>query len=369
MKLSINSQLSTLNSSSIATCIAGNVAPIEQGNEWLQISPFGEFPHPDGLQKFQRANAEKMVAEFNSLAGRMARLFRGLPVFAGHPDVDPESYPDDRRLGKITALEVRDDGLYGKVQWNNLGEENLREGYRPFPSPAWRAPRRTDGTIDPVELISVGLTNSPNIRGVQPWTNEDNKTKTTSNMPPWLLELLGLPADATEEQIRSAVTAKLSAANNAGEMEQKKKEAETAAQNAQTRITELEGKFTTANAATKAAQNAHAKTLLDAAVADGRITAAERATHETAFNSDFGAASTALATLKPKLNTKEIEIAGTRVEISNAEARKRVIDEAVSAHMAKHNCDFNIAWNAVKNDPRYAQVFAAMRQPKGAACK
>lgn len=349
--------------------VAENIAPIEAGNEWLMIAPYGDHPHSAGLQKFHRANAEKMVAEFNSVAGRMARLFRGLPVYAGHPDVDPENYPDDRRLGKVTALEAREDGLYGKVSWNKLGQENLEEGYRPYPSPAWRAPKRNDGSLDPQELISIGLTNTPNILGSRPWTNSESQTQqpateppANNTMPPWLIELLGLSADATEEQVKSALTAKLSAANNMDE--EKQREMEQAMNTATARITELEGQLTAANTANTAALELLRNTLLDAAINDGRITAADRPAHETAFKTDFTVAANALKALKPKLNTQGIEIAGTRVAINTAQERQRIISDAVAEHQAKHQCSYEVAYNAVKKDAKYKAVFDAMNKPK-----
>jgi hypothetical protein len=136
---------------------------------WLQICPWGEFDNQVGLQRVARDQGETMVTAFNSLLGRMGRLFRGVPVFVGHPDVDPNKYPDKRRYGKITAMEAREDGLYSKVAWNDLGQQNLKEGYYLYPSPVWVLKRRPGGIVEPCELISVGLTNFPNIQKVQPW--------------------------------------------------------------------------------------------------------------------------------------------------------------------------------------------------------
>lgn len=152
----------------VTQLLACNARPVD-GGEWQQISPYGEFPHPLGMQRFQRPQADGLVKAFNSLLGRLGNLFRGVPIFVGHPDMDATKYTDHRRRGKLLALEAREDGLWGKPEWNALGNENIAEGYHVYPSPVW-AFRKSPGWIEPTELLSVGLTNFPNIQGVRPWT-------------------------------------------------------------------------------------------------------------------------------------------------------------------------------------------------------
>lgn len=150
------------------TIIATNLRPIEEG-EWLQISPWGEFPNEVGLQRMTRQRGDMMVTAFNSFGGRLGRFFKGVPIYVGHPDRDRIKYPDHRRYGKITDLEARDDGLYGKVAWNDLGKTNFEQGYHVYPSAVWACDPTEPGVIEPAELVSVGLTNFPNIDGVRPW--------------------------------------------------------------------------------------------------------------------------------------------------------------------------------------------------------
>ena len=115
-----------------------------------------------------------MVKGFNSTLAKIGRFFRGLPVYVGHPDGDPVRWPDEKRLGGVSALEAREDGLYCKVAWNSAGRENRAEGYYVYPSGAWyynEEQALATGIILPESLGSVGLTNNPNIGGVTPWTN------------------------------------------------------------------------------------------------------------------------------------------------------------------------------------------------------
>lgn len=145
------------------------------GEDWEMIAPYGDFPSADRkrTQRFNRKQAEAMVADFNSVWSKMGKMFRGVPIFHGHPDVDPANWPDDRRLGKITALEARQDGLYGKPEYNALGNENKAEGWWVYPSPTWLSPRTSSNIVEPDELMSIGLVNRPNIFESQPWTNSN----------------------------------------------------------------------------------------------------------------------------------------------------------------------------------------------------
>jgi hypothetical protein len=174
--LAINSDLNP------AILGAANERPIDSG-EWLQVAPYGDYPHKYGTQHLTRKVAENLVADFNSFCSRCGRLFRGRPIFVGHPDVFPDKYPDKRRYGRIEALEAREDGLWCKPAWNAAGEENLREGYYLYPSPVWSFRQLAGGVIEPMELVSVGLTNSPNIGNVQPWAKNEADPVTAPGIP------------------------------------------------------------------------------------------------------------------------------------------------------------------------------------------
>ena len=54
--------------------------------DWIRIAPFGEWPNQVGLQVFDRAGADTMVSAFNTAASKAATLWRGLPIYEGHPD-------------------------------------------------------------------------------------------------------------------------------------------------------------------------------------------------------------------------------------------------------------------------------------------
>jgi phage I-like protein len=158
-----------------------NVSPIDETtDDWIVISPYGEFPNEKGTQIVDRESANAMVVEFNSVLGKLGRLFRGAPIYRGHPDARPDIWPDDVRYGRINALDARDDGLYGKVAWNDLGVKNKEQGYYVYPSPAWNFKKIDGGKIKPNRLKSIGLTNNPNIFEAVPLTNSVSATTAKS---------------------------------------------------------------------------------------------------------------------------------------------------------------------------------------------
>lgn len=75
---------------------------------WFKVSPYGVFPGktPGRMQNFHKAEATQMETHFNSWRSKMGRMFRGQPIYAGHPDVDRGMWPDERRLGKVELLFV-----------------------------------------------------------------------------------------------------------------------------------------------------------------------------------------------------------------------------------------------------------------------
>ena len=358
-----------------------NERPFTAAGEWQQLAPYGIHAHPLGRQKLDKERAARVVAALNSAKSRAGDDWRGVPIFVGHPPErggDPaqkgQKFP---RIGGVMECEARADGLWGKVAWNNLGTENAREGHFIYPSPAWYFDKEGSGVISPNELDHIGMTNTPNIESVKPWTNEsdsepDNDEHTMKKEHIARLKAaLKLNDDADDEAVCNAVDSTVAAvaANEA-----KVTEATTLATNEKTAKAALEAQLATEKTAREAAVNeaaaakaAHAKTLLDVAVNEGRISAAERVTHEAAFTADFAAACNALAAItKPKHDTKPtvIDLRGARKSIAAANERAEIIQTAVNEIMQREKVDYSTAYARVKADKQFAPVFAAMEQPK-----
>ncbi|MGF1485418.1 MAG: phage protease [Opitutales bacterium] len=159
--------------------LPGPAAPLEPNeneassqpspSQWLRLAEYGEWPHPGGLQRFTRNAARDMVDNFRSLRGRLARRFGGLPLYIGHPDdasfAGRPGHQDTRAYAWIRDLQARADGLYILPRWSEEGRHLLADAFYKFLSPRWALHPQPDGSLVPVRLVSVGLTNHPNIPG------------------------------------------------------------------------------------------------------------------------------------------------------------------------------------------------------------
>jgi len=332
---------------------------ISMDGEWMKITPWGEFDNRVGLQKVAREDGQAMVAAFNSLKSRAARLFRGLPIFVGHPDFEPERYQDKRRFGKITDLQVREDGLYGLVSLNSLGKQVVEDGHYLYVSPAWLL-RRDGRYVRPTELVSVGFTNTPQIPG-EPWAKNEPEQKGTT-MPQWLIDLLvsaGLiKPDATEDEVKTAVQSLL---NSKAEMENEVAQTSEQQQQAANEVKTLRAQLKAANDKATGERRARIERELEIAVNTGRIVEADRAAWNARLTANFDAGLQELAAKPAAINThSQVSGLGQRKQEANASSNKiAAINEAVRKYAADHGI------NLATNDG-YNTAFRAVRQAQPA---
>lgn len=339
------------------------VNELTMSGEWLKITPWGEFDNKVGRQKVTAEDGAAMVGALNSFRSRQGFAFRGLPIFVGHPDMDVHAYPDKRRYGRVNELQVRDDGLYGLVAMNNLGKEILTEGHYQFASPAWVL-RREGKHVRPVQLLSVGLTNTPQIPG-DPWAK--NETTTGDPMPQWLIDLLAsaglMKPEGTEENLKTAVNELLA-------LRQRVTELTTANELAKTQLataTNERDEWKNASAARdKSLERVRAEWQterdgriareLDIGVNTGRIPQAERAAWNDKFKSDFPGTLTAINEQKPVVPTSSKVGALGRRKSEGAVSQQKLtaINEAVRHYAAENhlslatNDGYNLAFAGAK---------------------
>ncbi|MGC4068428.1 MAG: hypothetical protein QM784_28035 [Polyangiaceae bacterium] len=295
-----------------------------------------------------------MVASFNSALAKLGRIFRGTPIYVGHPDVDPARYPDTRRVGKVMKLEAREDGLWGQAAWNTLGEENRQQGFHVYPSPFWLCVAASNGQgIEPVELVSVGLTNTPNIRTSRPATandagasaaNDASVTGLIANVRKALTDAGVMNAADKDEVIITAVGNLIS---NIG----------YARQEADRRKQELDAAIKAKNDATAA----HRDALLDHAIESGRITKAEREGLVAAFNDDFAKAAETAKAKTPAYNTAELSLARDRAPLADrARAARGPAEGRGGPDGGRQGPDLDDAWAAAKR---------GIRRPEDLSCR
>ena len=366
------------------------------GDEWLLLAPYGEtayWQQEKGAPKryrqiFTRPQAETMAATFNSLKDAKGGRFRGLPVYAGHPDGDPARWPDESRLGGIMGLEARADGVYAQVAWNDRGEQNRQQGYLVYPSPAWLydlKAARQNGIIAPDELRSVGLTNSPRIPDVHAWSNSDPHHSSTDTDPmirKSLTRILGLKEDSTEEEIAAAVNTHFgpegtveSLRATATNAEQAKGTAENTLSQVradlsteQGRVTTRTGERDTAQREAKSFRGVAMNALLDGAILAGKLSAAERAGFVTKFEANFDGAKSELERKTTALNTERLNLPrGGGQDLSTGKARTAAYNAKVGEIQATRKCDYPTAVAALRQDPDGKLILEAMEAADKAA--
>ncbi|MDR0351768.1 MAG: phage protease [Puniceicoccales bacterium] len=137
-------------------------------NQWVKLLPYGNYPHPKGMQHFSRSSAEIIVKNFKSLRGRLSRKFLGLPIFIGHPDDNTFSGRPGHKshvvYGRVKDLEPKVDGMWLLIHWSTLGYQLIKNGFFKFLSPRWRMKILANNDFEPIKLLSLGLTNNPNIK-------------------------------------------------------------------------------------------------------------------------------------------------------------------------------------------------------------
>lgn len=128
---------------------------------------YGEYSHSAGVQLFDKASAEAMANELSSLLGKLTRGFRGVPVYAGHPDHHDlkirTQFPDRKARGWIKEIIAGENEAKFIVAWNELGRSEVEDAQWAGYSPYWLMQPVAGLKARPVKLISFALTNNPNI--------------------------------------------------------------------------------------------------------------------------------------------------------------------------------------------------------------
>lgn len=326
----------------LANVFSTSAVSTDDRTGWARI-PYGEWPHDQGLQRFGRAEADAMVGYFKNTWNRLKRAVIGMPIFRGHPDLPAlaAQYPDRTVYGTIADLEARDDGLYLRPVLSAAGAALIEEQGLKFFSPHWLAQRLPDdagcAVFAPSFLVSIGLTDRPNISG----TSLVNAQPSVSTMPPWLPALLGLAVDTTEDLLRERLTALLAVP--------------TALANETSARTAAESRLAAATAA-------HAATLVSHAIAAGRIAEADQSAWLERFSTDFAATSAALANerrataLKLAARTRDL---GARLAAGPASDRFIAL---VNDRTARGE-SWESAWAAVKATAAGRALFEQMSAP------
>lgn len=180
----------------IALCAATDL-PAETGApEWVHLIPTvrGEVATYDGRGPYLMTDIEAVIQASMSNP-------RGMPIDENHAtDVAaPVGLPSPAR-GWIVELQARADGLWGRVEWTAEGAKLVADkAYRGL-SPVLAVSKADKKTVGAV--LRASLVNKPNLRGLTALQQEANM-----DLLKKLAEMLGLPPEATEDEVLSAIKA------------------------------------------------------------------------------------------------------------------------------------------------------------------
>ena len=189
----------------------------------VQLCPFGNFPGEKSMQVCDRAAFEQLIADWRANGAKEI-----LMDFEHQSEVERID-SDTRAAAWISNLAIDDErGLVGDVKFTDKGAEAVSNRRLRFLSCTWY----TDKAGRPTKMTTVALTNKPNIpvapilnKGpVQGVKNVEGKKGSEMDIEK-LKQALGLPAEATEEQVLAAIKEGQDAKAKAAELQAKAEKA------------------------------------------------------------------------------------------------------------------------------------------------
>lgn len=360
------------------TTLANDLGPtFEMREDGSLFIPYGDFGHRLGRQRVDATAAQRMGGAMGGAMGTaVGRLMaaigrpRRFPIYIGHPDVPGRGaeFPDKAAYGWGTAIVAENDGMRILVKWTAEGERLIRDGHFAYHSPYWEAEEdRQAGVVRPVRMISVGLTNNPNIP-VPPLANDDqgeeaeeaeeateedstngSETDPDDTMKKELAALLGKDETTADEDLLAMVKTLM----------ENQKPAEGAASEeepAKTDEAEEDPEMKAAeNDALVQVRRERVGAAVDALCLAGRVTVADRATvtdrllacanDDAAYGQELERLRTGAPVLKTAGVTDDLAESGGAVRAENDKAAiKQRRQELMDAEMRANGGNFNAAW-------------------------
>jgi phage I-like protein len=164
--------------------------------QWIHVLPIGTIKTRDGRGPYKLTNPTAVINASRENAGR-----RKMPVDYDHaidlaaPRGDPAP-----AAGWIDALQSRVDGIWGRVDWTPRAAEQLAHREYRYLSPV--ISHTSDGTV--TGILRASLTNNPNFDQLTALASMET---TPMDKLPELRTMLGLPADATIDDILAKIKA------------------------------------------------------------------------------------------------------------------------------------------------------------------
>ncbi|MDE4175794.1 phage protease [Phaeobacter sp. PT47_59] len=176
--------------------------------DWVQLLPSaaGVVHTNDSRGPYNVSNAQKVIDASFAHAEK-------LPIDENHAlDLAaPKGLPAPAR-GWIVAMQAREDGIYGRVEWTRKGRELLADRAYNGISPVITLQKSKGREI--LAIPRASLVNRPNLRGMAALHHQETETMEFQEL---VAKLLGLKPDASEGDIKTELNARLS--NNTDELQ------------------------------------------------------------------------------------------------------------------------------------------------------
>ncbi len=168
--------------------------------QWVQLFPAGQMRARDG-RRWKLDDPEAVIRQFQ--ARRV-----DLPVDYEHQADSPMALANGPvpAAGWIRELRADGEGLWGRVEWTDTARKMIEAREYRYISPSFLAERKT-GKI--VRLKGAGLVHRPALHLKALASQQENEM----DWMEYLRELLGLGSEATDDDIRAALDARLKRAS------------------------------------------------------------------------------------------------------------------------------------------------------------
>lgn len=169
--------------------------PAGQAPEWIELIPAGVAVVGRDGRKWINDAPDTILAAFNA-SGRELVIDTEHATEIKAPKGDPAP-----AAGWVKALEIRAGAIWGRTEWTPAGAASVANREYRYISPVFYYDKPT-GRI--VQLLSIGLTNRPNLR-LMALNQEGANPPQEAVMLKKLLKALGLAEDASEETALNAI--------------------------------------------------------------------------------------------------------------------------------------------------------------------
>ncbi|RIV82958.1 hypothetical protein D2V17_14240 [Aurantiacibacter xanthus] len=190
--------MGTSNQIALCSAFALGEPSDETGKEWVHLLPAG------GVVNTADRRGPYVVEDYHALMSKSLAPGGRLVLDENHSTdlAAPKGLPAPAR-GWIVALQLREDGIWGEVEWNDAGRQLRREKAYSGISPV--IAHTKDKRI--VAIRRASLVNQPNLEGLTALNQEE----TSMDWKMMLIAALGLDENASDDDVAAAMKKALSA--------------------------------------------------------------------------------------------------------------------------------------------------------------